>query len=174
MTSGRAEHNGVLEDLCDHAAQLISAADARLLKLSIRAGDTAVELEWSPATAASTAAPPGVLAVPAQPVPAEAVQAEAVHATATELESLHYLRAEMVGTFYSAPEPGAEPFIGVGDEVQAGQQVAILEVMKLMTPVEADRPGRVVDVLVTDGTPVEYGATLVALDISPQACRNAG
>lgn len=184
MTSERAEHNGVLEDLCDHAAQLISAADARLLKLSIRAGDTAVELEWSPAAAASTAASPAVLPVPAQPVLAQPVPSEAVpiqpvpsepvQGTATELESLHYLRAEMVGTFYSAPEPGAEPFVGVGDEVQAGQQVAILEVMKLMTPVEADRPGRVVDVLVPDGTPVEYGATLIALDTSPQACRNAG
>ncbi|KAB2344497.1 acetyl-CoA carboxylase biotin carboxyl carrier protein [Actinomadura rudentiformis] len=189
MTSERAEHNGVLEDLCDHAAQLISAADARLLKLSIRTGDTAVELEWSPAATAAastapTAAPPGVLAVPAEPVPAEAVQAqpvqaqpvpaEAVQAAATELESLHHLRAEMVGTFYSAPEPGADPFVCVGDEVQAGQQVAILEVMKLMTPVEADRPGRVVDVLVSDGTPVEYGTALIALDTTPQACRNTG
>jgi acetyl-CoA carboxylase biotin carboxyl carrier protein len=80
----------------------------------------------------------------------------------------------MVGTFYSAPEPGAEPFVTVGDEVRAGQQIAILEVMKLMTPVGADRAGRVAEVLVPDGTSVEYGTGLIALDTSVQALGTPG
>ncbi|TDC72092.1 hypothetical protein E1200_00260 [Actinomadura sp. GC306] len=80
----------------------------------------------------------------------------------------------MVGTFYSAPEPGAEPFVAVGDEVRAGQQIAILEVMKLMTPVAADRAGRVVEVLVPDGTPVEFGTGLIAVDTSAQALTTPG
>lgn len=155
MASERAEQHDVLGDVCNHATQLISAANARLLRLSVQAGDIAVELEWSPATT-STAESPDALPVPAQPEPG----------AATEPESLHYIRAEMVGTFYRAPEPGAQPFVSVGDEVQVGQQVAILEVMKLMTPVGADRAGRVVDVLVCDGTPVEYGTSLIALDTS--------
>jgi acetyl-CoA carboxylase biotin carboxyl carrier protein len=151
VTSGRDEREGVLDDVCDHAAQLITAAGAGLRKLSIQAGDIAVELEWSP-----TAERPSALPVAAEPEPA------------AEQKSLHYIRAEMIGTFYGAPEPGAEPFVSVGDEVQVGQQVAILEVMKLMTPVGADRAGRVVDVLVPDGTAVEYGTTLIALDTSAQ------
>lgn len=155
MASERAEQDGVLADVCNHAAQLISAANARLLRLSVRAGDIAVELEWPPA-AARTAESPPALPVAAEPGPG----------APAELESLHYIRAEMVGTFYRAPEPGAEPFVSIGDEIQTGQQVAILEVMKLMTPVAADRAGRVVDVLVRDGSPVEYGTSLIVLDTS--------
>jgi acetyl-CoA carboxylase biotin carboxyl carrier protein len=155
VTSERAEHHGVLGDVCNHAAQLISAANARLLRLTVRAGDVVVELEWPPPTT-RTAESPRSLAAAAEPEPG----------AATEFESLHYIRAEMVGTFYRATEPGAKPFVSVGDAVQTGQQVAILEVMKLMTPIAADRAGRVVDVLVGDGSPVEYGASLIALDTS--------
>ncbi|WP_079057207.1 acetyl-CoA carboxylase biotin carboxyl carrier protein [Streptomyces niveiscabiei] len=60
-------------------------------------------------------------------------------------------------------EPGAEPFVEVGDRVKAGQQVAIVEVMKLMIPVEADRDAVVVEVLAGDGESVEYGQALFAL-----------
>jgi acetyl-CoA carboxylase biotin carboxyl carrier protein len=153
VTSERAEQQGVLGDVCDHAARLITAADARLVRLTVRAGDVVVELEWPPPR---TAEPPRSLATAAEPEPG----------AAAEPESLHHIRAEMVGTFYRATEPGAEPFVSVGDAVQTGQQVAILEVMKLMTPIAADRAGRVVEVLVGDGSPVEYGASLIALDTS--------
>jgi acetyl-CoA carboxylase biotin carboxyl carrier protein len=67
----------------------------------------------------------------------------------------------MVGTFYRAAEPGAAPFVQVGDPVETGQQVGIVEVMKLMTPVEADRPGRVVAILADDAVPVEHGQPLI-------------
>jgi acetyl-CoA carboxylase biotin carboxyl carrier protein len=153
VTSEPAEHHGVLGDVCNHTAQLISAADARLLRLTVRAGDVVVELEWPPPT---TSTAESSLAAGAEPEPG----------AAAESESLHFIRAEMVGTFYRATEPGAEPFVSVGDAVQTGQQVAILEVMKLMTPIAADRAGRVVDVLVGDGSPVEYGTSLIALDTS--------
>jgi acetyl-CoA carboxylase biotin carboxyl carrier protein len=70
--------------------------------------------------------------------------------------------APCVGTFYRAPEPGAAPFVADGDVVQPGQQVGIIEAMKLMMPVAADRAGRVRGVL-DDGVAVEYGAVLVTL-----------
>ena len=70
--------------------------------------------------------------------------------------------APSVGTFYHAPEPGAATFVQVGEELETGRQVGILEVMKLMTPVVVDRPGRVVEFLVPDETPVEYGQPLIA------------
>ncbi|TDE25300.1 biotin/lipoyl-containing protein [Actinomadura sp. 6K520] len=178
MTSEQAERNDVLDDVCDHAARLISAADPRLHRLSIRTGDIAVELEWSPA-AAPAPEPPGALAAPAQQGlaqqgTAQPGPAEPEPCAATGQDSLHYVCAEMVGTFYSAPEPGAEPFVTVGDEVRAGQQIAILEVMKLMTPVGADRAGRVAEVLVPDGTSVEYGTGLIALDTSVHALGTPG
>jgi acetyl-CoA carboxylase biotin carboxyl carrier protein len=77
----------------------------------------------------------------------------------------HYVCATSVGTFYRAPEPGADPFVVEGSTVGKGQQVGIIEAMKLMLPVEADRSGRVAQVLVEDGQPVEYGDRLFALDV---------
>ena len=68
--------------------------------------------------------------------------------------------APMVGTVYLAPEPGAEPYINVGDEVQAGDTMFIIEAMKTMNPVDAPRSGRVEQVLVGNASPVEYGEVL--------------
>ncbi|MBR7672992.1 hypothetical protein KDA82_08180 [Streptomyces daliensis] len=68
-----------------------------------------------------------------------------------------------VGTFYRCPEPGAEPFVQVGDQVKASQQLAIIEVMKLMIPVEADRDAVVTEALADDGQSVEYGQPLFTL-----------
>jgi acetyl-CoA carboxylase biotin carboxyl carrier protein len=70
--------------------------------------------------------------------------------------------APMIGTFYHAPEPGSAAFVRPGDVVEAGQQVGILEVMKLMAPVEADRRCRVVEFLVPDAAPVEHGQPLIS------------
>ncbi|OHV28921.1 acetyl-CoA carboxylase biotin carboxyl carrier protein subunit [Parafrankia soli] len=74
--------------------------------------------------------------------------------------------AHTVGVFYHAPEPGADPFVRPGDTVVAGQQVGIIEAMKLMIPVEAERGGRVREILVADTTPVEYGEPLLTLDVA--------
>lgn len=74
--------------------------------------------------------------------------------------------AHTVGVFYHAPEPGADPFVRPGDAVVAGQQVGIIEAMKLMIPVEAERGGQVREILVADATPVEYGQPLLTLDVA--------
>jgi acetyl-CoA carboxylase biotin carboxyl carrier protein len=71
--------------------------------------------------------------------------------------------APTVGVFYRSPEPGAPPFVSEGDVVAAGQQVAIIEAMKLMIPVEADRAGRVAAILCADADAVEYGQPLLVL-----------
>ncbi|GAA2208730.1 hypothetical protein GCM10009850_041880 [Nonomuraea monospora] len=84
-------------------------------------------------------------------------------AATAEGEELRHVCAPMVGTFYWAPEPGAAPFVAVGDTVEKGQQVGIVEAMKLMNPIEADVSGEVVEILVPDGTPVEYGQKLIAV-----------
>jgi len=69
----------------------------------------------------------------------------------------------MIGTYYASPNPGTPPFIAVGDAVQIGQPVGIIEAMKIMNEISADRSGIVEAVLVENGQPVEYGTPLLRL-----------
>jgi acetyl-CoA carboxylase biotin carboxyl carrier protein len=69
----------------------------------------------------------------------------------------------MVGTFYSAPAPGAKPFVQIGDEVKVGQVLCIIEAMKMMNQIECDRAGKVTSVLVQNGDPVEFGQALFSI-----------
>jgi acetyl-CoA carboxylase biotin carboxyl carrier protein len=69
----------------------------------------------------------------------------------------------MVGTFYRAPSPGAKPFVEVGDTVKAGQTVCIIEAMKLLNEIEADKDGVVKSILAENGQPVEYGEPLLVI-----------
>jgi acetyl-CoA carboxylase biotin carboxyl carrier protein len=70
----------------------------------------------------------------------------------------------MVGTAYLAGQPGAEPFVKVGDKVTAGQTLLIVEAMKTMNPIPSPRAGTVLKVLVSDGKPVEFGEPLLVLE----------
>ncbi len=101
------------------------------------------------APAAAAAAPAAT--TPASPPPA---------ATATRSDLLE-ITAPMVGTFYRAPAPGEPPFIEVGNRIDVGQAVCILEAMKLMNELEAEVSGEVVEILVDNGTPVEFGQVLM-------------
>ena len=94
---------------------------------------------------------PVAAAEPASPPPA---------ATATRSDLLE-ITAPMVGTFYRAPAPGEAPFIEVGNRIEVGQTVCILEAMKLMNELEAEVSGEVVEILVDNGTPVEFGQVLM-------------
>jgi acetyl-CoA carboxylase biotin carboxyl carrier protein len=75
----------------------------------------------------------------------------------------HTVKSPMVGTFYRAASPGTKPFVDVGDEVQVGDPLCIIEAMKLMNEIEADRAGVVKAILVENGQPVEYGQPLVVI-----------
>jgi len=75
-------------------------------------------------------------------------------------EQLHEVKSPIVGTYYEAPGPGAPPFVKVGDTVEAGQVLCIIEAMKLMNEIESDSAGEIVKKLVTNGQPVEYGQPL--------------
>jgi acetyl-CoA carboxylase biotin carboxyl carrier protein len=69
----------------------------------------------------------------------------------------------MVGTVYLAPEPGSAPFVKVGDKVKAGDTLLIIEAMKVMNPIKADKAGTIADILVTDAKPVEFGEPLLVI-----------
>ncbi len=71
-----------------------------------------------------------------------------------------------MGTFYEAPSPGAPPFIKVGDKLEVGQVLCIVEAMKLMNEIECDASGELVKKLVTNGQPIEYGQDLFALRLA--------
>jgi acetyl-CoA carboxylase biotin carboxyl carrier protein len=77
---------------------------------------------------------------------------------------LKEIRSPMVGTFYKAPEPGAEPYVKVGNRVSPGQTVCIIEAMKIMNEIEAEIAGTVREILVEDGQPVEFGQVLFRVD----------
>ncbi|MGH3912175.1 MAG: acetyl-CoA carboxylase biotin carboxyl carrier protein [Pseudonocardiaceae bacterium] len=129
--------------------------------LRVQAGGVLVEAEWPVAPAPSGGgAPVNVVAtVDANSAPFD----NAIDGSAIENDSLHYLRAPAIGVFFQAPEPGAKPFVEVGDTVVSGQQVAIVEIMKLMIPVHADVDGRIVEVLKANGETVEYDEPLFAI-----------
>jgi acetyl-CoA carboxylase biotin carboxyl carrier protein len=77
---------------------------------------------------------------------------------------LKEIKSPMVGTFYKAPEPGADPYVSVGSRVSTGQTVCIIEAMKIMNEIEAEVAGVIREVLVDDATPVEYGQVLYRVD----------
>jgi acetyl-CoA carboxylase biotin carboxyl carrier protein len=91
------------------------------------------------------------------------VAAPAAAASAAE-EPSGGVKAPMVGTVYLAPQPGAAPFVAVGDTVRAGQVLLLIEAMKVMNQIPAPSPGRVAQILVSDGAPVEYGQVLLVLE----------
>jgi biotin carboxyl carrier protein len=78
-------------------------------------------------------------------------------------EAGHVVSAPMIGTFYASPSPGEAPFVQVGDDVEVGQVVGIIEAMKIMNEIISDRSGVVLDVLVENAQPVEYGSPLIRL-----------
>ncbi len=127
--------------------------------IQVRTGQVSVELTWHDRveTAVGTPAPP--------PVPGQAV--ESVPPAVVQAPPAACLTAPCVGVFYHAATPGAAPFVSVGASVRTGQQIGIIEAMKLMIPVEADRDGEVIEVLKGDGEPVEYAEPLFALAMTP-------
>ncbi|NBP99192.1 MAG: acetyl-CoA carboxylase biotin carboxyl carrier protein, partial [Synechococcaceae bacterium WB6_3A_227] len=84
-------------------------------------------------------------------------------AAAASRGDLVEIKAPMVGTFYSSPAPGEDAFVQIGSKVSIGQTICILEAMKLMNELEAEQSGEVVEILVTNGTPVEYNQVLMLL-----------
>lgn len=112
------------------------------------------------------AAPDIVVAGSAPSAPAEpspAAPPRETPAEAARAEDTHIVKSPIVGTFYRAPSPGAEPFVQVGDPVEIGQVLCIIEAMKLMNEIESDVGGEVLRIFVENGQPVEYGEPLFAI-----------
>ncbi|WP_050564801.1 acetyl-CoA carboxylase biotin carboxyl carrier protein [Salinispora arenicola] len=155
-----------LDQLRRTAAALLELSPHPPSGLRLRTGDLSLEVDW-----AQSAGPAGA-PVAAAIAPAAATNAVAVAAAPAAGDAVAAVRAPLLGTFYRAPAPEAPPFVALGDRVEVGQQIGIVESMKLMNPVESDVAGEVVEVVVADGTPVEYDQVLlmVATDRAADGC----
>ncbi len=114
---------------------------------------------------AAQGAPESMASLPVAPMPAApaAAAAETTEAAPDPSAGGHIIKSPIVGTFYDAPSPEAEPFVRVGDRVKVGQVLCIVEAMKLMNEIESDADGEVVKILVRTSQPVEYGQALFAV-----------
>ncbi|MEU8388233.1 acetyl-CoA carboxylase biotin carboxyl carrier protein [Micromonospora sp. NPDC048843] len=149
-----------LAGLRRQAQHLIAELAGPVRRIRLRSGAAVLEVEWHPEDATR----PDVPKPRAEAAPAAEPASGTPPAVRPPVPGRAAVRAPIVGTFYRAPEPGARPFVAVGDLVRPGQPVAIVEAMKLMNEVTADRAGRVAAILVEDGQPVEYDQPLVELD----------
>ena len=132
-----------------------------IAELEIEEGEERVRITRS--VASSPSASTVVLPASVSAVASPATVASAPTAAPPPEAEGHQVRSPMVGTFYRAASPGAKPFVEVGDTVQVGDTLCIIEAMKLMNEIESDKAGVVKQVLAENGQPVEFGQPLVVI-----------
>ncbi len=123
-------------------------------KVRIVKGSNAVVQGYAPApvpTAPSTVVPSALAALP-------------IEVAAAAAPALHAVKSPMVGTFYRSASPGAKSFVEVGDTVKAGDTICIIEAMKILNEIEADKAGKVTQILCENGQAVEYGQSLLTIE----------
>ena len=129
-------------------------------ELELSSGGRSVRISATTAHAPAVHVP--IAAAPAA-APAAAAKSDAAPAAAPA-DNLKAITSPMVGTFYRSPAPDADPFVEIGDIVEVGQTVCIIEAMKLMNEIEAEVKGRVVQILVDNAQPVEFGQKLFLIE----------
>jgi len=136
--------------------------ESGIAEIEITEGEESVRISrYSQNAPVAPVAAPIAVAAPVAAAPAAAAPAEA----APDPEDDGFLvTAPMVGTFYAASSPGAAPYVQVGDRINEGDTLCIIEAMKMMNQIEADVSGVVKSIRVQNGEPVEYGQTLIVID----------
>ena len=148
----------LFEQVSREAHELLKKTGGPVKRVSVRAGEAHIEIEWDP-----TAAPPLLTGgMPAAGAPLG--QAVVGDGAGADLGTVSAVTAPLVGTFYSSPEPGAKPFVEVGDVVEPGQEVGIIEAMKIMNRIVSDVSGKIAEIVVTDGDMVEFGQKLMLVE----------
>ena len=131
-------------------------------ELEINEGDESVRISRG-GTAVTYAAAPASAPVAAAPAPVAAPAAAEAAAPATEEPAGHAVKSPMVGTFYASPAPGSPAFVSVGQTVAAGDVICIIEAMKMMNQIEADKAGTIGAILIEDGEAVEFDQPIVTI-----------
>jgi acetyl-CoA carboxylase biotin carboxyl carrier protein len=142
--------------------------ESGIAEIEIKEGEEAVRISRMP-VGASVAQPPqlthpGAMSPSAVATAAAAEVAAAESAAQKPKPSEHVITAPMVGTFYASPSPGAKAFVEIGDEIKVGQVLCIIEAMKMMNQIEADKAGRLASVMARNGDPVEFGQPLFVVE----------
>ncbi len=158
----QGKQGGIDLDLVRSLAELLKETD--LSEIEIEQDEFRVRVmrggvAMAPAHVSYVEAPRG-----AAPQPASAESAEPAKSLADPARHPGAVKSPMVGTLYRAPDPNSKPFVEVGDQVKQGQTILIVEAMKHMNEVAAPRSGKVVEILVEDGQPVEYGEPLMIIE----------
>jgi len=138
--------------------------ESGISEIEITEGEDSVRISRHPPVAQTPWPAMAPIAVTGTPV-ATGPSAEAPEgAEGSKLPDGHVVTAPMVGTFYTAPAPGAKQFVQVGSEVQVGDTLCIIEAMKMMNQIESDKAGRIASILVENGEPVEFGQPLFVIE----------
>ncbi|WP_129666779.1 acetyl-CoA carboxylase biotin carboxyl carrier protein [Phytoactinopolyspora endophytica] len=149
------------------ASKLIAELDGRVRSVQVDVGGCAVRVEWAdpqPAVVVADAAGNAPVGQHTAQAGGSTVARAAADGQVEPSTQPHVVCAPLVGTFYRRPSPEAEPFVEVGHVVEAGQTLAIVEAMKLMNEIKADRPGRVGAIHPGEGEMVEFGQVLLELE----------
>ncbi len=139
--------------------ELLEESD--VAEIEIHEGEESVRISRNSSTAA-VAIPMQAAAAPAPAAPATAAGTPAAEPAAAEPEG-HIIRSPMVGTFYRSPSPTSKPFVEEGASVSAGETLCIIEAMKILNQIESDKSGKVTQILVENGQPVEYNQPLFVI-----------
>jgi acetyl-CoA carboxylase biotin carboxyl carrier protein len=134
--------------------------ESGISELEIREGEESVRISRHPTGAAAMYMP----APPAMAMPAAAAPAAAAPAAEASIPSGHVVTSPMVGTFYRSSAPGNKSFVEVGQRVDLGETLCIIEAMKMFNQIEADKAGSIKAILVENGQPVEYGQPLFVIE----------
>lgn len=147
---------------------LTMISDSDVDEVSIEEGDFKIKVKKTGTVEQITYSQPAAPAQPAQPaVPqAPAATSAPAEAPASSAAAGDTVKSPIVGTYYQASSPDSDPFIKVGDSVQKGQTLCIIEAMKIMNEIESEFAGTVKEILVTDGTPVEFDQPLFIIEKS--------
>lgn len=146
--------------LCQEAIALVHRLPGPVRRIVMRTTDHSVEVEWPTGDAASASM---VTTLPAAAVSRTLAAAPEEVPTAEPGAATHVVRAPLVGTLYHRLQPGADPFVTVGEIVEVGQTVAIVEAMKLLNHIVTEVAGRVLEICASDGEPVEFEQPLLRI-----------
>ena len=145
--------------------ELMRAFDkSGLSKLKLKDGEFEILFQKGGVYKESVAVAPTVAQQPVSEVVVSSEKIEANTPILTEEKGGDFITSPMVGTFYQAPSPGAAPFVKIGDSVKKGTPVAIIEAMKIMNEIEAEFDCKIIEVLVSDGEPVEFDQPLFRVE----------
>jgi acetyl-CoA carboxylase biotin carboxyl carrier protein len=133
------------------------------VKVKIKRGEQAGPAHASVPFVAMSAVPTAPMAAPAAIAAAPGTQSAPAAPEPVAQENLQIVKSPIVGTFYEAPSPGAPPFVKIGDMVEVGQVLCIVEAMKLLNEIESDVAGEIVKKVASNGQPIEYGQELFAI-----------